>query len=122
MGLCRRLRMRKPRSRQTKRFGKAIVNHRLLIPLIAAAFFASLGAKAATNYLAEADSLLATGQIRAAEIQLKNAVRSNPNDMEAHYRLAVVELQLGDAAAAEREAQLARAGGYDPDRSVPLVA
>jgi putative PEP-CTERM system TPR-repeat lipoprotein len=77
---------------------------------------------AATNYVADAESLLAKGQMRAAEIQLKNAVRSDPSDMLAHYRLAVVQLQLGEAAAAEHEAQAARAGGYDPDHTVPLLA
>jgi len=42
--------------------------------------------------------------------------------MAAHYRLAVLELQLGNAAAAEHEAKAARAGGYDPEHTVPLLA
>jgi putative PEP-CTERM system TPR-repeat lipoprotein len=90
--------------------------------LVLAALVAAAEAGAATNYVAEAESLLAKGQLRAAEIQLKNAVRSDPTDMQAHYRLALVQLQLGEAAAAEHEAQAARAGGYDPDRTVPLLA
>ena len=53
--------------------------------------------------LTDADRLTAKGDLKAAEIQLKNAVRSDPKNMVAHYRLAVIELQLGQAAAAERE-------------------
>lgn len=75
-----------------------------------------------TGYLDEAQQLEASGQLRAAEIELKNAVRSDQSNMTAHYRLAVVELQLGEAAAAEHEASVARAGGFDPEKVVPLLA
>lgn len=77
---------------------------------------------AGSDPLAEAENLVAKGQLRAAEIQLKNAVRSDPKNMAAHYRLAVVQLQLGNAAAAEHEAKEARAGGYDPEHTVPFIA
>ena len=96
------------------------MHYRVLVTLVFAALTAT--SQAGTNYVAEAEKLAAKGQLRSAEIQLKNAIRSDPNDMQAHYRLAIVELQLGDAAAAEHEAQAARAGGYDPDRTVPLLA
>ena len=49
----------------------------------------------AANYFEDAQRLLEKGQLRAAEIQLKNAVRSDPANMAAHYRLATVLLQLG---------------------------
>ncbi|HTT79725.1 MAG TPA: XrtA/PEP-CTERM system TPR-repeat protein PrsT [Stellaceae bacterium] len=75
-----------------------------------------------TSYLDEAQRLEAGGQLRAAEIELKNAVRNDQSNMTAHYRLAVVELQLGEAAAAEHEASVARAGGFDPEKVVPLLA
>jgi cellulose synthase operon protein C len=74
-----------------------------------------------TGYLDKAQQLQASGQLRAAEIELKNAVRSDQSNMTAHYRLAVVELQLGEAAAAEHEASVARAGGFDPEKVVPLL-
>lgn len=73
------------------------------------------------DYLSDAERLQAKGDFRAAEIQLKNAVRSDPKNMAAHYRLALVQLQLGEAAAAEHEASVARTGGYDPDHTVPLL-
>jgi Tfp pilus assembly protein PilF len=63
-----------------------------------------------TDYLTNAESLQAKGQLKAAEIQLKNAVRSDPTNMAAHYRLALIELQLGEAVAAEHEAKTARTG------------
>src|SRR5947207_13415301 len=81
----------------------------------------SVGAQG-TDYLNDAESLAAKGELRAAEIQLKNAVRSDPKNMVAHYRLALLQLQLGEAAAAEHEARTAQAGGYDPERTVPLLA
>src|SRR5262249_24403139 len=49
-------------------------------------------------------------------------VRSDPKNMAAHYRLAVIQLQLGNAAAAEHEANTAREAGYDPEHTVPLLA
>jgi putative PEP-CTERM system TPR-repeat lipoprotein len=76
----------------------------------------------ATGYLAEAKRLLAKGETKAAEIELKNAVRSNPKDMEARYRLALIELALGQPVAAEADAKAARAGGYDLERTIPLLA
>lgn len=76
----------------------------------------------ASSYLAEARQLLARGQTRAAEIELKNAVRADPKDLEARYRLARVELALGEAIAAEADAKVAREGGYDPEKTLPLLA
>ena len=89
-------------------------------------FSTALSAHAAlgqgSEYLSDAERLLAKGELKAAEIQLKNAVRTDPQNMAAHYRLAVVQLQLGEAAAAEHEASVARAGGFDPDHTLPLLA
>ena len=56
---------------------------------------------AGPDYLADAENLVAKGDLKAAEIQLKNALRSDPKNMAAHYRLAVIQLQLGNAQAAE---------------------
>lgn len=103
---------------------KRQVSYRSLIIAISFAltFEVGTGGAAGTDYLAEAESLAAKGQLKAAEIQLKNAVRSDPNNGAAHYRLAVIQLQLGNSAAAEHEARIARDGGYDPAHSGPLLA
>jgi putative PEP-CTERM system TPR-repeat lipoprotein len=79
-------------------------------------------AAGATDYVAQARELRAKGDLRAAEIELKNAVRADAGDMVAHYELARVELDLGNASAAEYEARAAKLGGYDLDLTVPLLA
>ena len=80
------------------------------------------GAARANQYLDDAKRLTADGDLRAARIQLKNAIQAEPRNMEAHYRLARVYLALGDAAAAESEARTARDGGFDPDGAAVLLA
>jgi putative PEP-CTERM system TPR-repeat lipoprotein len=99
------------------------VKYRIIgVALLGLALTSRLAGAAESDPLAEAEALVAKGQLRAAEIQLKNAVRSDPKNMAAHYRLAVVQLQLGNAAAAEHEANEARAGGYDPEHTIPFLA
>ncbi len=72
--------------------------------------------------LADARKALQKGDLRAAQINLRNAVRSDPQNAEAHFWLAKVSLELGDAVAAEREARAARDRGFDPHQVVPLLA
>jgi len=76
----------------------------------------------AGDLVADAERLIAKGDFRAAEIQLKNAVKEDPDRMEARYELGVLELRLGDPVAAETQAEVARAKGYDLDRVIPLLA
>src|SRR5437868_15499667 len=57
----------------------------------------------------DAEQYLAKGDLKAAEIELRNAVREAPQDPLLRARLAQVYLRQGDAAAAEREARAARA-------------
>ncbi|HJU17011.1 MAG TPA: XrtA/PEP-CTERM system TPR-repeat protein PrsT [Stellaceae bacterium] len=76
----------------------------------------------AADYLGNAKAFLAKGDLKSAEIELKNAVRANPREMQAHSLLARVELQLGKPAAAEQQAREARAGGFDLDHTVPFLA
>ena len=59
------------------------------------------------------------GDLRTAQIELRNAVKQAPGSAEANYRLGLVQLQLGDAVAAERQLKLARDAGQDP-RSLRL--
>src|SRR5258708_39294329 len=95
-----------------------MVNYRFIgVVLLGIALSVRVAGAAGSDYLAEAEGLLAKGELKAAGIQLKNAVRSDPKNMAAHYRLAVLELQLGNAAAAEHEAKTARAGGRAPQHT-----
>ena len=72
--------------------------------------------------LADARKALQKGDLRAAQINLRNAVRSDPQNAEAHFWLAKVSLELGDAVAAEREVRAARDRGFDPHQTVPVLA
>ncbi len=55
-----------------------------------------------------ADQYIAKGNLKAAEIELRNAVRDAPQDAQLRTRLARIYLQLGDPVSAEREARAAR--------------
>ena len=74
------------------------------------------------DYMSNARASMKKGDLRSAQIDLRNAVRSDPQNAEAHYWLGRVAFELGDPVAAEREAQAARDRGFDPHQAVPLLA
>ncbi|MGH7041459.1 MAG: XrtA/PEP-CTERM system TPR-repeat protein PrsT [Acetobacteraceae bacterium] len=76
----------------------------------------------AASYLQRARAALAKGDLQVAQIELSNAVRSDPRSGEARFLLAEVQLRLGDPVAAEVQAKAAEARGYDPRAVVPLLA
>ncbi|HEX4259553.1 MAG TPA: XrtA/PEP-CTERM system TPR-repeat protein PrsT [Acetobacteraceae bacterium] len=79
-------------------------------------------AMAAPNYLADANRLLAKGDVRAALIQLRNAVRTDPKNGRAQYELGLLDLQFGDGVAAETQARAALAAGADARLANELLA
>src|SRR5271154_22744 len=54
------------------------------------------------------DHLIASGNLKATEIELRNAIQVSPQDPLLRSQLARVYLQLGDPISAEREARAAR--------------
>jgi putative PEP-CTERM system TPR-repeat lipoprotein len=76
----------------------------------------------AADYLANARQALQKGDLKTAQIELRNAVRSDPQNANARFLLAQVQLQLGDPAAAEQQAREAEARGYDKLQTTPLIA
>ena len=58
--------------------------------------------------LAQANAYLAKGDVPAAMVALRAAVRDHPDDANAHLHLAELQLRTGDAVAAERESRAAR--------------
>ncbi len=76
----------------------------------------------AADYLADARKAVAAGDLPAARLQLRNAVKADPASGEAHYLLGTVNLQLGDPAAAEKEAQDAKDNGYPAAPALGLLA
>ena len=64
----------------------------------------------------EARRALDTGDLRAAQIHLRNAVRHDPGNLEARYDLGMVNFRLGDLPSAEKDLHQALAGGFPPER------
>ena len=94
--------------------------------VLAAALFAILGpaaqAKESSASVRDAEQYLAKGDLRAAEIELRNAVRESPEDPVLRARLAQIYLQVGDAVAAEREARAASARNGNEADYLPVLA
>src|SRR6266480_1223454 len=65
-------------------------------------------AKDVEGYVEAAKSYSEKGNLKAAEIELRNALRQSPQDAHIHALLAQVYLKLGGFASAEREARSAR--------------
>jgi cellulose synthase operon protein C len=95
--------------------------------MVVAGAFATLAcsaayAKESTAYVKEAEQYIAQGDLKAAEIQLRNAIREAPQDPVLHARLAEVYLQEGDAVSAEREARAARERNGNEADYLPVLA
>jgi putative PEP-CTERM system TPR-repeat lipoprotein len=82
---------------------------------------AGFSSAAHADYVSSARDSLKKGDLKSAQIDLRNAIRSDPQNAEAHYLLGRVSMELGDPVAAEREADAARQRGYDPHQAVPLL-
>lgn len=95
---------------------------RFLAPLSLLAALALYPGLAHADYLSNARAAMKKGDLKAAQIELRNAIRNDPQNAEAHYWLGRVAFELGDPVAAEREAIAARERGYDPSQAVPLLA
>ncbi|MES2263044.1 MAG: XrtA/PEP-CTERM system TPR-repeat protein PrsT [Pseudomonadota bacterium] len=72
--------------------------------------------------VAEAKQFQQKGENAAALIQLKNALAKNPELAEARYLLALAEIEVGDALAAEKEVRKALSLGYPSAQATPLLA
>ena len=81
--------------------------------LLAGIVSASLLAWPASASMERARQAQARGDLRAAQIELRNAVRATPNSAEARAALAQASLDIGDYDTAEKEARAALERGYD---------
>jgi cellulose synthase operon protein C len=70
----------------------------------------------------DVEQYIAQGNLKAAKIELKKAIRQSPQDPVMRAWLARVYLQLGDAAAAESEARAARERGGNEGDYFPILA
>lgn len=86
------------------------------------AWFGIWPVAAHADYMSNARASLKKGDLKSAQIDLRNAVRNDPQNAEAHFWLGKVAMELGDPLAAEREATAARERGFDPHQAVPLLS
>ena len=87
---------------------KARVGARLTFLIVLLLFTAQLAAAPADDYVAKARAHLADNEVRAAVIQLKNALQADPAHVQARLLLGTLQLQGNDAAAAVKEFGRAR--------------
>lgn len=100
--------------------------HKLTIALLTGALLAVGLAgcnrtQSTETLLAEAKEYQQKGDVKAALIQLKNAVANSPEDGEARLALGTLQLSSGDNASAEKELGRARALGIPAERVLPLL-
>jgi putative PEP-CTERM system TPR-repeat lipoprotein len=95
------------------------------LALSVAVFAAVLAACSDTDdrqYLVNARDYLHEQNLRAAIIELKNALREDPHNAETCYLLGRIYLDIGDAARAEKELGRASEAGWDPNQVTPALA
>src|SRR5271166_5474900 len=90
--------------------------------VIMAFAYPAANAKDPSASVKEAEQYVANGNLKAAEIELRNAIRESPQDPVIRARLAEVYLQLGDNVAAEREARAARERNGNEADYLPVFA
>jgi putative PEP-CTERM system TPR-repeat lipoprotein len=97
---------------------------RLIIVAGALATFAcpAAYAKDSSAYVKEAQQYIEKGDLKAAELELRNAIREAPQDPLLRARLADVYLRLGDSLSAEREARAARERNGNQADYLPVLA
>lgn len=66
-------------------------------------------------YVEDAQRYLEAGNVRAAIVQLKNALREDPGDTEARFMLGTIYLGIEDGVSAEKELRAAYNQGLDSD-------
>jgi putative PEP-CTERM system TPR-repeat lipoprotein len=76
----------------------------------------------AQDHVKRAEEHLQNRQTRAAVIELKNAVKAEPNNADVRLKLALVYLDIGDALSAEKELVRARELGGPMTEIVPALS
>ena len=80
------------------------------------------GGESSDSLISSSKSFLAKNDNKAAIIQLKNALQTNPNLSEARFLLGKALLETGDMAGAEVELRKAFESKFSNEQTVPLLA
>lgn len=75
----------------------------------------------AASLIGEAKTYQQKGDVKAAVIQLKNALQASPDDPEARFALGSIYAESGDPLSAEKELRRAATLGIKPDRIAPAL-
>lgn len=73
--------------------------------------------KESQTYMEQAQRFLDQGELRAARIELLNAIKANPDNLEARLALADLYIRLGQGIAAQAEIEAARQAGVSTDET-----
>ena len=93
-----------------------------LIALSLAALLTACGQKSASEYLQSANLALAKQDYATAVIELKNAVKTEPNNANSRFLLGGTYLALGQYEAAEKELERAMEYGHPANEVIPLLS
>ena len=69
-----------------------------------------------------AQEMMDKGDLRGAQLELRNSLRLDPNNAAAHFRMGMVAQRLGDPVAAEKELKIARDKGFEARLINPMLA
>ena len=121
MTMTQLLRIIGPAGRVTARRRITLVLAGILVCLVSLAAQARTGPEAAREYYEAATKHAEQGGLRAAVIELKNALQQDPDYADARLLLGEIYLQLGDGKAAEKELRAATRLGHEARHiAVPL--
>jgi putative PEP-CTERM system TPR-repeat lipoprotein len=84
-------------------------------------FAATNDPAAAKKYEAEADQLIAKDDLKSGEIELKNAVKADPENGDLRIKLANLEIQMNDIDGAQIELKAARDHGAPEAKVIPML-
>ncbi len=76
----------------------------------------------AKDYVKSAEEYLSENDVSAAVIELKNAIKEDPQQALPRFMLGEIHLSEGRFANAEKEFSRALEYGYDPNVVLPLLA
>jgi len=94
----------------------------LLVFLVALILTACGGSESTEQYIAKATDEMARSEYAAAAIELKNALRQDPNSAQARWLLGKIYLQTSEMPSASKELQQALDLGWPPDDVIPAIA